>query len=199
MLKIAAIILAAGRSVRMGKPKPMVQFGGKTFFETVYSNIKNAGIENIVTVLGFAADEVAQKLELQPACYIVNKNYFLGQFSSFQAGLRKLHPNHDGVIMALVDQPQIHTIIIKHILEVFAKNPNKIIVPTCDGKRGHPPIFPKDLFSDILSAPPSQTAADIIHQHPTKTIEVEVYDDCVLGNINTKEDLQKALKKYFAK
>lgn len=195
---ISVIILAAGESTRMGEPKALVKFGEKSFLETVIDNFQKAGIEKILAVLGFAAEEIAKQLKLRHDLYVINENYQLGQFSSFQTGVKQLGPAISGTFLALVDQPQIGAPVIKKLLNAFHKNfsSNKIMVPTYQGKRGHPPIFPKTLFSEILFAPPSQTAADIIRKDHGRVLEVETEDECILWNINNKHDLDEVRERF---
>lgn len=190
---ISAIILAAGESTRMREPKPLVRFGKQTFLETILQNFKNAGIEDILIVLGHKADQITKKLNLSPDDFTVNKNYQFGQFSSVQTGVKNLQPNCTGVFLALVDQPQIGSDIIVKIRKNFEDNPDKIVIPTLKGKRGHPPVLPKWLFHEILTANPALKTSAIIRNYAHKVSEVEIDDDSILWNMNTKQDLEKIL------
>lgn len=190
---ISAIILAAGESTRMREPKPLVRFGKQTFLETILQNFKNAGIEDILIVLGHKADQITKKLNLSPDDFTVNKNYQFGQFSSVQTGVKNLQPNCTGVFLALVDQPQIGSDIIAKIRKNFEDNPDKIVIPTLKGKRGHPPVLPKWLFHEILTANPALKTSAIIRNYAHKVSEVEIDDDSILWNMNTKQDLEKIL------
>lgn len=190
---ISAIILAAGESTRMREPKPLVRFRKQTFLETILQNFKNAGIEDILIVLGHKADQITKKLNLSPDDFTVNKNYQFGQFSSVQTGVKNLQPNCTGVFLALVDQPQIGSDIIAKIRKNFEDNPDKIVIPTLKGKRGHPPVLPKWLFHEILTANPALKTSAIIRNYAHKVSEVEIDDDSILWNMNTKQDLEKIL------
>ena len=189
----SAIILAAGKSTRMGELKPLAQFGRQTFLETILQNFKNAGIEDVLIVLGYKAEQIAKELNFRPDDFTINKNYSLGQFSSVQAGVKNLKSNCTGVFLALVDQPQISPDIIAKIRKVFEENSDKIVIPTLNGKRGHPPVLPKWLFHEILIANPTQKTSEIIRSHPDKVYELEIGDESILWNINTKQDLERAL------
>lgn len=188
---LAAIILAAGKSTRMGEPKALVRFRKKSFLETIVENFKNAGIENVLTVLGHAATDISKELNLSSKNFVVNSNYQLGQFSSFQTGVRNLPSEAVGTFLVLVDQPQIDTKLIKEIQAAFLGHSEQIVIPTCKGKRGHPPIFPRAFFPEILGMASSQTAADFIHRHADDIFEVEVGNERILWNINTKQDLHR--------
>ena len=87
----------------MGKPKALVKYGEKSFLETVIGNFQNAGLEEIIVVLGFAAEDILAKLRLPSVQIVIKENYSLGQLSSFQAGLGCLGSDVDGVFLALVD------------------------------------------------------------------------------------------------
>ncbi|MFQ5707336.1 MAG: NTP transferase domain-containing protein [bacterium] len=188
-MKIAAIVLAAGCSVRMAEPKALVKFGPKTFLETVLVNLEQAGVAESVVVLGHAADQILDRVNLASAQFVVNKDYLLGQFSSFQTGLKKLNETVAGVFLALVDQPQIGADLLARIKQAFVERPRNIVIPTCEGRRGHPPIFPRLLFREILAAPSSQSAADLIHKNAEKVYELELAEESVLWNVNTRNDL----------
>ena len=186
----SAIILAAGESTRMGEPKPLVRFGKLTFLETVRQNVKNAGIEDISIVLGHKADQITKELNLSPNDFIINHNYQFGQFSSVKTGVKNLKPNCTGVFLALVDQPQIGSNVLAKLRKNFEENPDKIVIPTFKGKRGHPPVLPKWLFPEIITAnSTTQKTSAIIHSHPDKIYELEINDESILWNINTKEAL----------
>ena len=190
---ISAIILAAGKSTRMGKLKPLVRFSKQTFLETILQNFNNAGIKDVLIVLGHSADQIAKKLKLPPDNFTINKNYHFGQFSSVQAGMKNLKSTCTGVFLALVDQPQIGPDIIAKIRKVSEENSDKIVIPTLNGKRGHPPLLPKWLFHEILTANPTQKTSEIVRSHSDKVYELEIGDESILWNINTEQDLEKIL------
>ncbi len=190
-MEIAAIILAAGESRRMGEPKALVRYGQYSFLETVIRNFRNADIENSVVVLGHESSRILEKVQHIPAQFVINHNYSTGQFSSFQAGVTAV-PNAAGAFLVLVDQPQIGSQIISTLKEAFLTNPRSISIPTFKGRRGHPPIFPRSLFQEIVSTPPTENAATIIHRHSELVREIEIEDESILWNINTKKDLEEA-------
>ncbi len=188
---LSAIILAAGESTRMDQPKPLANFGKNTFLHIILQNFKNAGIEDVVIVLGHESERIIEELNLCADSYTINKNYKLGQFSSVQKGVKNLNRTCSGAFLALADQPQIGSNVFTKISKVFGENPNKIVIPTFNGKRGHPPVLPKWFFREILSATPNQKTSEIIRSHPDKVYELEIDDESILWNINTKADLER--------
>jgi molybdenum cofactor cytidylyltransferase len=195
---VSAIILAAGKSTRMGEPKALLKFGKQSFLETSIANFRAADIENIIVVLGHNAEIILQNVNPSLAQFVINHNYQLGQFSSFQVGIRKLQPEAEGVFLALADQPQIGVSVIAQIVNAFYKNPERIVIPVFNGKRGHPPIFPKRLFSEILSSPPSQITSDVIRSNSELVYEVQIDDVRILRDIDTKEELLQIRKELEA-
>jgi len=190
---LSAIILAAGESTRMGEPKALVNFGKNSFLQTIRNNLTKSGVEHIVTVLGYAANEIILKLNLQEDDFIIHKNYRLGQFSSFQAGVKRLPPETKGAFLCLVDQPQIQPEVFYQLRQAFEMYPGKIIIPAFQGKRGHPTVFPGSLFSEIIAVPANSTAKEIIYSHREIILEMNIPDKSILWNLNTKKDLKDAL------
>lgn len=185
---ISAIILAAGKSTRMGYPKALVNFGGRPFLHNVTENFSRAGIENVLVVLGHQSEKIATELALPPHSFVVNEKYEMGQFSSLQAGIRELDDETEGAFLALVDQPQIGAEVIRGLLASFSVNPKHIVLPTYRGKRGHPTLFPRKLFEEIKTAPPTISARDILTKHQSDILEVETNDESILWNINSEQD-----------
>lgn len=189
MVKIATIILAAGESRRMGEPKALVRYHEGSFLETIVTTYRDAGIENVVVVLGHHSARILEKVQHLTAQFVINQNYAAGQLSSFQVGVANLASEVDGVFLAPVDQPQIGVRTVSTIREKFLVEDKRIIIPTYNGKKGHPPIFPKTLFKEIVSAPLTENAAAIFHRHPELVRTIEVDDESILWNINTKKEL----------
>jgi CTP:molybdopterin cytidylyltransferase MocA len=194
-MKLSAIILAAGESRRMGEPKALVQFGEHRFLETIINNFHDAGVDHRLVVLGHGAADIYESVKHLPAQFLENPRYSLGQFSSLQAGVNALPLETDGAFLALVDQPQISSGIISAIKGQFIANPQMIVIPTFNGRRGHPPILPRAVLQKIASAPETETAATIIRRHPEQTLEFEVDSESILWNINTKDEVEEVCKR----
>jgi molybdenum cofactor cytidylyltransferase len=180
----------------MGEPKALVRFGRHFFLETIVANFRTAGIENPVVVLGHDAAHIQEKLGHLASRFVINKDYPCGQFSSVQTGVAALPADVEGVFLALVDQPQIGSQIIAMLKEAFLATSQKIVIPTCNGRRGHPPILPRALFEEIASAPPTENAAAIIRRHRELIREIETGDESILWNINTKQELQNLRARF---
>ncbi len=195
-MTIGALILAAGKSRRMGKPKAIVPFGEHPFLLALWHTIQEAGIEHILAVLGHQASEIISQLNLHSKQYVINHHYERGQFSSFQTGVLALAHKCDGIMLCLVDQPQISREVFLQLICKFVAAPERIVIPVCQGKRGHPVVFPRRLFDTILQAPPACKTSEVVHVHEDWISEVQVDDERILWNLNTQADLDALWKRF---
>jgi molybdenum cofactor cytidylyltransferase len=145
---IVAVVLSAGESSRMGRPKALLPIEGQTFIERIVGALKQSGIERIVVVLGFNAEEMRRRVEHLPVDIIVNADYKLGQLSSLHAAICHLQKAEDcdGMLVHLVDHPYIDPQLVRVMLQRFAESKAMIIVPRHQGKRGHPVLFSRALL-----------------------------------------------------
>ena len=186
---VSGIILAAGPSKRMGTPKAILKFGNETFVEHIVHALNSARITDIVVVLGSEAETIRKSMTLSTGKIVVNDRWSEGQLSSLIAGLDAIE--REDVNAALVcpaDHPLVSQEIIVGLLTAYWKSNKKIIVPTFEGRRGHPVIFDKSLFAEIRLAPPDVGAREVVRNHTNEIAEVPVDTDRVLKNIDTPEE-----------
>jgi molybdenum cofactor cytidylyltransferase len=119
---------------------------------------------------------------------VVNADYERGQLSSLIAGLKKTPTDTEAILMCLVDNPFIAPEIVDQIVEVFRQTQSSIVLPTFNGRRGHPALFSRLVFDDLLSAPPETGARHVVHSHEDQIVEVEMPDDTILAKIDTPEE-----------
>ena len=189
---IAGLILAAGESSRMGQDKASLTYRGKTFLETIIATLREAGIKQIVVVLGHHSEQIQQGSQLNGASVAVNQDYQLGQTSSLQTGLRALEETGtDGILLCLVDHPAISADSIKKLIHCFRVERKPIVVPTFNGERGHPVLIRRDLFGEISALGPHEGANTVIRKHRDRTQFVEVSDPGVLLDVDDLEAYQR--------
>jgi molybdenum cofactor cytidylyltransferase len=195
--RVTGLILAAGKSERMGRLKPLLPFAGKTFLEQIVSEVGQSGVVNYKIILGHHSPEILTRLpQFQEAC-LINPTYEQGQLSSLQAGLRAIMDAPvDGVLVCLVDHPLINHHIIDHIIREFSTHENPIVIPSFNHRRGHPVIFGRELFEEILTAPIEQGAMAIVRKYQDSILHVEVDDEGILTDVDTEEDYRQLLLKY---
>lgn len=190
---IVGIILAAGESTRMGTPKPLLKLNGETFLEHILSVLKASRIGTIKVILGHQAEQIRRRLSLNDVDVIINKEYKKGQLSSLVAGILSLESEQsvDGIMVCLVDHPLVRVRLVDELIDRFYKSDKWIVVPKHEGKRGHPVIFSKALFPDLLKAPLEAGAKAVVRENQDKVLEVETEDEGVLIDIDTLEQYRR--------
>ena len=193
---IFGVVLSAGESSRMGRPKALLPIDGQTFIERIVGALKRGGIERIVVVLGFNADALRQQISHLPVEILVNPDHKLGQLSSLQVAVRHLQaaPDCDGVMLHLVDHPYIEPKLVRLMLQRFEKSKCSIVVPRHQSKRGHPVIFSRALFDELLGAPLDQGAKAVVNAHRQDTLEIETEDVGITLDIDTPELYRQHVK-----
>ena len=190
--KVAAIVLAAGGTKRMGQLKPLIRIDGRTFLQRIVDTLHWCGIHEIIIVLGHEAEKI-EKASPCEARFVINENFHDGQFSSLQTGFAALSHETDAVLVCLGDQPQIKTDWIITLISSFNKTKAPITIPVCQGLGGHPVIYSSQLFVEILRMPPSQTAKHLIRKYGHAIERVTIEDPDVLLDVDSPQDLGKIL------
>ena len=193
---IVAVILSAGESSRMGRPKALLPIAGQTFIERIVATLKETPVGKVLVVLGHNAEEMKRQIEPLPVEVLVNPDYRRGQLSSLQAALRRLEtePDCDGVLVHLVDHPYIDARLVATMIERFYQSGMLIIVPRHGGKRGHPVIFSRKLFAELLAAPMDEGAKAVVNAHRAETLEIDTGDEGVTVDIDTPELYRRHVK-----
>jgi molybdenum cofactor cytidylyltransferase len=195
---IVAVILSAGESSRMGRPKALLPIDGVRFIEKIVTALKSTRVGEIVAVLGHNADEMRQKISDLPVTIVVNPDYKQGQLSSLIAAIRNIESGEkhrvDAILVHLVDHPYINADLVNVMIDRFYETKKLIVVPRHQGRRGHPVIFSRALFPELLAAPVDQGAKTVVHAHRDQTLEIDTDDAGVTIDIDTPDEYQKHVK-----
>ena len=187
---ITAIVLAAGRSRRMGQPKMLLPWGETTVLGHVIHMLESARLDEILVVTGGAREKVVA-LVGNSARTLFNPDYQRGEMlSSLQVGLREA--SGEAALVVLGDQPQIRKSSLELLLEEFARSEPSIIVPSYDMHRGHPWIIPKVHWAEILEMDSGESLRDFLNRHADDIVYVQVDDPGVLQDLDTPEDYLKS-------
>ena len=190
---LAAAILAAGESRRMGEPKALVPHQGLTFVEHLLEAVRHPRIGLTRIVLGANAEEIRAKLSVAPASIIVNPDWPKGQLSSLHAAIRSLPPQiTEGLLLCPVDHPLVSNHLVAELIEAFDASGKAIVLPTYRGRRGHPVIFRATLYEELLRAPLELGARQVVWAHAKEIHEVPTEEEGVILNLNDPETLKKA-------
>jgi len=186
--KVTGLILAAGKSERMGSPKSLLRIYGRTFLEHIVIQARRSDLSNLITVLGHNAEDVLRSLPELQSEVIINPDYDQGQLSSLVKGLQVVDKSSvEGVMLFLVDHPFVTCELIDSLLQQFSLQPLPIVIPTYRGKRGHPMIFGRQLFSELMAAPLNQGAAVVVRKHQEEILHLEAEDEGILIDVDTPE------------
>jgi molybdenum cofactor cytidylyltransferase len=194
MKKLAVAILAAGESRRMGRPKALVAFEGRTFVGHLLAATQHPRVGVVRVVLGANAQSVAAELKLDSEMIVVNEGWQQGQLSSIHAAVRSLKPDEtDGLILCPVDHPLITLRLVSQLVAEFDAGKKLIVLPTHLGRRGHPVIFHASLYDELLAASPDVGARQVVWAHAEQVAEVATDEAGVILNLNDPETMHKAL------
>jgi molybdenum cofactor cytidylyltransferase len=190
---LAAVILSGGASRRMGLPKALLPYRGGTFLEHLLEVMIQPQIGARRIVLGADAEAIAKAVPLDAAEVVINEEWERGQLSSLKAALRSLPPGTDGVLLCLVDHPLISATLVGGLIERFYSAKKVIILPSYQGRRGHPVIFSSSLYEELMRAPLETGARAVVWAHAGEVEEVSTNEEGCVLNINDPEALRKAL------
>ncbi|MBM4314082.1 MAG: molybdenum cofactor cytidylyltransferase [Deltaproteobacteria bacterium] len=195
---ISAIVLAAGESRRMGRPKQMLAWQGKTLLRHVLDSLIDSAVDDIILVLGHEAEAIRKSLtDLQSSRIkvVINPDYKRGMASSLRRGLLALVPGSEAFLVLLADQPGIGPEIIDRLIRGFREADPKrgIVRPVYRGRPGHPVLIGVRYLQEALQLQGDVGARQILIDHPVDILEIEVDRDAVLKDIDTPEEYQKLI------
>jgi len=188
MKSVAGLILAAGKSERMGSPKSLLKIHGKTFLEQILQETRHSQLSLTRIVLGHGANGILETLPQFANQAIINPEYEQGQLSSLQCGLRNFREMPiEGVMVFLVDHPFVQRDLLDQLIAAFSEQRSAIVVPSFRNRRGHPMIFASSLFQELLQAPWEEGAVSVVRRHQDQILHLKVSDPGVLIDIDTPE------------
>ncbi|HEY6467042.1 MAG TPA: nucleotidyltransferase family protein [Candidatus Acidoferrales bacterium] len=194
---LAIAILAAGESRRMGTPKALLDYHGKTFLEHLIDATRHPRVGILRVVLGAKAEEIrAQLRSLDAASIAVNVDWQRGQISSIQAAIRSLPTGAtEGLMLCPVDHPMISPAVVSELIAAFDATRKSIVLPVHEGRRGHPVIFRAGLYEELLKASPEVGARQVVWAHAGDVAEVPTEDKGVTLNIDDPSAYRNAFGK----
>jgi len=191
---VAGIILAAGRSTRMGRSKAMlVTPDGMTFVARLLQALAGGGVDAPLVVGRPDDDELQREVDAAGARFVMNPDADAGgQLSSLLAGLHKAdRPGIRALMVTPVDAPMVTSETVSRLIAVFRETSGSIVRPRYRGRNGHPVIFSRGLFDELRHASPATGAKAVLRAHEHAIINVDVDDPGVIADIDTPEDYAK--------
>lgn len=194
-LNIAAVLLAAGASSRMGRPKPLLEFGGETLLDRQIA-LYAARCRPVACVLGHGAAQIAAGLRRAgEAVLVLNPRPERGQLSSLQCGLRAL-PSCQAVFFLPADSPGVLPSTLERLGEAWAgRSPRPaFVIPRWGGRHGHPVLMNGALIPEMLALPESASARELVHARRGESLYVDVDDSRIRIDLDTPADFEALLK-----
>jgi molybdenum cofactor cytidylyltransferase len=192
--RVSAVILAAGTSSRMGTPKqllPIEPGAEETLLGRVIENVRRSHAQEIVVVLGHAAEEIRKRVPLEGARVVVNEDYRQGMGTSLRAGLAAVDPRSEAALIVLADQPFIRPATLDRLIEQYEANRPQIAIPVYRGFRGNPVLLDRSVFPEVMELQGDIGCRAIFGSHLENILKVPVEDPGILADIDETADLEK--------
>lgn len=194
---IPAVVLAAGRSSRMGRAKATLPLDGTdTFLTRIVRTFLEAGVDDVVVVVGHEADAIVSSFSASglPARFVVNHDYDRGQWSSLVAGLGVVdRPGVSATLMTLVDVPLVTADTVRAVLACYRRTHAPVVRPTSGSRHGHPLLVDRSLFAELRAADPAEGAKPVIRAHATAAGDIAIADEGAFRDIDTEEEYLKMI------
>jgi molybdenum cofactor cytidylyltransferase len=190
-MRIAALVLAAGRSSRMAPRNKLLEtVGGETMVRHVASVALAGGAQPVIVVTGHEAAAVTAALRGLAVTIVANPDYADGLSTSLRAGLRALPAGVDGALILLGDMPEVETSVLTALVAAFT-GPAAICVPVRHGRRGNPVLWDSAYFAEMMQLAGDSGAKPLMARHETHLIEVEVATNSIFEDVDAPEDLAR--------
>ncbi len=196
-MSLAGVVLAAGRSERMGAPKALLDFRGQPFVIRILEALEALDLKTRVVVLGLDAPRVRPLLAGHVCLFVENPDPGAGPIASLRCALAALRPLQPGALLVWpVDLPHVRITTVERLIEAYQRSAAAAVVPSFGGRRGHPVIWDASLFAELESSEAASRhgARAVLHAHAAELAQVAVDDPAVIDDINTREDYERLVR-----
>jgi molybdenum cofactor cytidylyltransferase len=183
---ISAIVLAAGKSTRMGRQKMLMPWGDMTVLGRVIQTLRDAEMKDIILVTN---SEVAAQITDEELRIVINSTGEM--LASIQMGLRAVNPSAQAALVCLGDQPQMEERSVRAVSEAFQRSGSRLVVPSYQMRRGHPWLAAKPLWDEILALDESESMRDFLNNHAGEIEYANLNTPTILQDLDTPEDYLK--------
>jgi len=188
---IGAIVLAAGQSRRMGTQKLLLPWGAKPLLAHVVDQVLAGPVWPVIVVVGRDAPAIGTVLAGRPVTLLANPRPQSEMLVSVRCGLRALSRHSEGVLVALGDQPGVTSELIGRLTAAFRSAPESIVVPQCQGRRGHPIVVPRRFFTPVFQRYEGVGLRGLLEEYPDDIVEVPIDHPQTLHDLDTPEDYRR--------
>jgi molybdenum cofactor cytidylyltransferase len=189
--RIGAVILAAGMSSRMGEAKQLLRLAQHTLLDQVVENVRGSKVDEIVLVLGHAAETIKERIAIQGLNLVINETYRQGMGTSLRTGLAALHRGVDAALIVLADQPFVRPATLNYLMDQYRQSSAQIVIPIYKGFRGNPVLLDRSVFPEIMALSGDIGCRAIFGDHLEGIVKVPVEDIGILLDLDSKDDVEK--------
>jgi molybdenum cofactor cytidylyltransferase len=195
---LAGVVLAAGESRRMGRPKQLLPFGERTILERVVDTLLIAGVGEVIVVLGHLAEHVRTVLGDRSVHVVVNEAYREGMLSSVKCGVRVISAEPDAVLFVLGDQPYIESVVVSEVIHAYRAGEAGIVIPRYNGKKGHPIIINLPRYREFILNLPAHVGLNVLMQeHDDDVRYIDMVTEDIIHDIDVPEDYTRELARFI--
>lgn len=192
---ISLIVLAAGESRRFGRNKLLMPILGVPMIRRIVKGALDSVVDEVVVVLGFEAEIVMRAIDDLPCRIVVNERYSMGMSLSVKVGFRAVSSNTDAVIILPGDYPLVDSDVIDVVVETYRKTNAPIVIASYMGRRGHPLLLSRALFSELMEInEETMGLKSILSRHEEEIVLAETGKIGVLMDVDVPEDINCILK-----
>ena len=197
---VSGIILAAGRSSRLGRPKQLLDLGGRPVLAHVLAAAGTARLDELILVLGHEGEQIRSVLApyLGGVRCVVNPHFAAGQSTSLHAGIRALSERSAAAVILLGDQPQVEPRVVDALIEAFRDTGAPVVMPSYGGVPANPVLIARALFPEVLAVAGDQGAREVIRAHRGEAVLVPFPDHHPPRDIDTDADYAALLADWPA-
>jgi len=186
--RVAGVVLAAGGSSRLDRPKPLVSFRGRSLVTYAVQAALGAGLSPVTVVVGHAAEAVRQSLDSFPVRIIENPDWQAGQSSSLRLGLEEVEASAEAVVFFLADMPFVSSTTVRRIVRRYSQTLAPVVAPAAAGRRGNPVLFDRATFPSLASLTGDTGGRAVFGRFP---VEEVACDEAELMDVDTPSDLER--------
>jgi molybdenum cofactor cytidylyltransferase len=188
---VDAILLAAGRSARMGEPKPLLELDGESFIERGIRALRDGGCRIVVAVVDEQADWAVRLADATGALVELSDDPGAEPIDSVRRALAHIPGDAAAVLLLPVDHPAVKPATVAAVIESFRRDPAPVVRPAHRGRPGHPTLFARSLFDELRGGELPLGARSVIDAHAGEVRDLEVDDPGVVTDVNTPDDYRR--------
>ena len=196
MKDVAAIVLAAGRSRRMGQFKPLLPFGDRTVIDHCIDNLRHGGVERIVVVVGHRAADLQHHLQSANVVFAVNPEPDSQMSDSVARGVSQIPSGTKAILITPVDHPAVPAAVVARIIGCWQEGAG-LVVPTWNGRGGHPVLVDSAFRHELLGLDPGRGLRSLFESRPGQVTRLSVNSSYIARDMDTWDDYVSLHKDVF--